>query len=110
MKCWRGWGACRRSVQSCGLSPSRAAIRYCCARRAASGVAIWPLALALHATYPASPVIICFGTRGAKLASPYAAHVTQSGMVQSNKVCMPQEVLLVSTDLALRQMNVIRFR
>ena len=29
--------------------------------------------------------------------------------VQSNKVYLPQEVLLVSTDLALRQINAIRF-
>ena len=49
-QCWRGWGACRRSVPSCALLPPRAPSTTWRAGRAASGVAIWPLALAVDAT------------------------------------------------------------
>ena len=49
-QCWRGWGACRRSAPSCALLPPRAPSTTWRAGRAASGVAIWPLALAVDAT------------------------------------------------------------
>ena len=59
------------------VAPTRAHT-ICCAGRAASGVAIWPLELAFDATNVTSAVIICLGTRGAKLANPYAAHANRS--------------------------------
>ena len=70
---------CSVLMQSCAQSPSRAAITDCCAGRETCGVAIWPLASACDAVHFTGAVIICLGTRGAKLAKPYAAHVTHSG-------------------------------
>ena len=46
----------------------------------------------------------------ANLTNPYAIDRAAFGKaVQSNKVYLPQEVLLVSTDLASRQINAIRY-
>jgi hypothetical protein len=48
---------------------------------------------------------------GVKLANPYAIAIAIANIravVQSNKVYLPQEVLLVSNSLASRQINAIR--
>ena len=48
---------------------------------------------------------------GAKLTNPLSPpSTTAGGAVQSNKVYQPQEVLLVTADLASRRMNAIRYQ
>lgn len=107
MKCWPDRGVCcvRCSLVRWGPHARRS-------RPTVQPGCIWHVdlatALAFAATNLASAVIICTGTQGAKLASPNAADVTHSGVVQSDKVCPPQEVRLVSKDLVLRQINAIR--
>ena len=61
-----------------------------------------PLALAIDA---ANAVIINIRARGAKPTKPCAAHVTHSGTVQASKVYLLQDAHIVSTALALRQIN-----
>ena len=57
---------------------------------------------------PASRVIIAQALRGEAYKPLCIAIANTRAAVQSNKVYLPQEVLLVSNSLASRQINAIR--
>ena len=70
---------------------------------------------ACHAQIPARIgqrwAIICGNGVGLEKHSPYASTTGQLGrVVQSNTVHPPQEVFLISTGLASRRINAIRYR